>query len=179
MSNFISSLQRDPRGFQVDLVFCKEDSLSKKKSTCKSRVFARIKPRAGRIPLADSSLKEIEALTNPSKGTVNRPQVPLWSQLPSLRKAVESGWAVADFTHFPKEIEVEQNQNIKILSKPSLTRPDISLGLNPWYGKKMSHKYTRKFCYFKKNSMIEALEKQTFVKWIIVYWSVCSENVCF
>lgn len=85
-------LQRDPRGFQVDLVFCKEDSLSKKKkSTCKSRVFARIKPRAGRIPLADSSLKEIEALTNPSKGTVNRPQVPVWSQLPSLRKAVESG----------------------------------------------------------------------------------------
>lgn len=74
---------------------------------------------------------------------------------------------------------MEQNQNIKY--SPNPVWPDLIFHLVwvPGMEKKMSHKYTRKFCYFKKNSMIEALEKQTFVKWIIVYWSVCSENVCF
>ena len=45
----------------------------------------------------------------------------------------ESVHAMIDIINFSKGIEMEQNQNIKMLSKPNLTQPDISLGLSPWH----------------------------------------------
>ena len=63
---------------------------------------------------------------------------------------------------------MEQNQNIKMLSKPNLTQPDISLGLSPWCLKKkkkkrnLSHTLNapESTSISKRNPMVDALEKQ-------------------
>ena len=84
------------------------------------------------ISLIDSSLKEVKTLSYSflwhCKQTTGPP---LHTPLPP-KSLCESVRAVTDIINFSKAIEMEQNQNIKMLSKPNLTQPDISLGLNPW-----------------------------------------------
>lgn len=69
-----------------------------------------------------------------------------------------------DIINFSKGIEMEQNQNIKMLSKPNLTQPDISLGLSPWHLKKffLSHilNVPESSSLSKRSPMVDALEKQ-------------------
>ena len=85
------------------------------------------------ISLIDSSLKEVKTLSYSFLWHCEQTTgPPLHTPLPS-KSLCESVRAVTDLIKFSKAIEMEQNQNIKMLSKPNLTQPDISLGLNPWY----------------------------------------------
>lgn len=108
---------------------------------------------------------------------------PLYSQPSSLQKASESVQAMT-VINFSKAIEMEQNQNIKILSSP--TWPDMIFHLVwvPGVKKKKKiesyFKCTRELFYFKKKSYGEYFRKtKTFVKWLITHWSICFKNVDF
>lgn len=89
---------------------------------------------------------------------------------------------MTDIINFSEAIEMEQNQNIEILSKPNLTNLIFHLVWIPRVKKKKvffesCFKCTRQVFYLKKKSYGGCFRKTDFVKWIITHWSIRFENV--